>query len=88
MQHLREEGVRDDGERMVSLLTGICHLLQSELDLDPAKPDASVDDGECWQLEVWMAGSEATGKEVSAGEEASVLAGMMKARYSGLELPM
>ena len=52
VQHLEEEGVRDDGEDMVSLHTGICHLLQSELDLVPAKPDASVDDGERWQLEV------------------------------------
>ena len=39
-------------------------------------------------LKWFMVGSEAAGEEVSAEEEASVLAGMMKARCLALGLPM
>ena len=39
-------------------------------------------------LKWWMAGSKVAGEVVSAGEEASLSAGMMKARCSAPGIPM
>ena len=52
IRRLGEEGVRDNGEDVVGLRTGVRYLLQSKLDLGSAKPDGGVDGGERRQFEV------------------------------------
>ena len=88
VRHPEEEGVRDGGEDMVFLLQEfVTFFNQNWTSARRNQMEASMVEN-IGNLKWWMARRKAAGEEVSAGKEASVLAGIMKVRYSAPGLPM